>query len=725
MAKNKLSHEELLFKLMKAYADSDIIKEERAARYKNFFDYYTGDAPRKMNDTECRAVPVVATAVQNILPDLLSIYTSDEKSATKVRALEGKMPSLLAQELTKAINAVALSDNQVRRLYNDIFLEVLIYGDSFVKISKEHRTLNEYSKQFEDMEEAELDLILQTLLDMGYKQADIHIQTDKNEVKTLTKKEREDRANILGVPVQQIPKKVTLLTGSIKAKLMEHKIKINHLPMEEVYVPSRLRGSISEARYFCHKITTTKDEALALGYDANDFAGSDDNESQAEYFNSSRTSGLGVVNDYDTYDDDCDQVVILEHYWKGILDNNVEHLYKISTDESCKRILNKYDVLTGKWNADIEKIDYIPVANFKCYPLAGSFWANSIVDWLAPLQDLKTRLQRTILANSESAANGRWLAIKGQYDKRSLLDNRPGGVVEITQPNAITPMAYHQLPNSTMELMNEVDETIGEVVQGAKGFSSDMAEMNNMSGVALQLLQNEDKTASIQIAHNIGEGFKELFSILLNMMQEMGHPLQIAGRAVDIRMIASDLDFIIDIDTIDDDALKAQNMINFLSTAIQQNGGVIPKYITDENLFNIYKEYLVVATGDADVSAYITAPEDLPQPSEIELKLQAALSAAQVRMQFAETQLAEAKVTEMKAEIENKLSGAAKNYADMQKTMSDIDNDKIELLMDKQMQEHQKVMDEMDMTIKKKQFNADMDIAVINASSGVQPVPYI
>ncbi|MGR6957257.1 portal protein [Klebsiella aerogenes] len=685
----KISEDELLFHLERAYVDAQCEVADLDARHAISYDYYQARAPKKVNDWETSAVPVMRTAVNNLLSQLVPMFTSDEKSVVKVKAVDGKMPQTIADALTKAINAVALSDNQVRRLYTDMLTEMLVFGDTFTKVHRYERIKNTFTDTFEDMPEAELEMWIKQLLELGYAEQDIVIDHEPT-VKTIYKKEREKIASDTGVPLALVPKKITTVTGSIKAILREKNIKIEMLPFEECYVPSRYRGDVSQSHYFCHEQTVRKDVLIAEGFDKDSVeqaTGVSDRSPQA--FNAGRTTSINE-NDYSEHDDYCDYAVIQEHYWRGIYDGKEEALYKITTCKNATILMKR----NGK--VDIERIDFIPVQNGKCMSMPAEFWGQSLFDLLAPLQDAKTRLQRAIVQNAEMAANGSYTAMKGMVDKRSLESaGRPGAVVEVSQPNAIDLFPYHQLPNSAMELDNQLDNEIKAIVNGALGANELTEQMANMSGTAIALLQSQDKTASMTLAHTIAETlFKPMYTALLALMQEIGHPLVIEGKAFDMKMLPNDLEFIVDIDTADDDATKAQNLMNFLSTAIQQNGG-LPKFITEDDLYNIYSYYLEVATGQGDVSEYLTAPEDLPPPSHV----QQLMELLNVKQSIYASQIAEAGVTKVKADIEKTLAEAGKTTAEIQQTLADIDNSKV------------------DMVLKNKAVEVDEFNAVVNAKA--------
>lgn len=710
---SKPSIEDLTYQLNRSYNDANEETTKYDPKHQISYDFLQCIKPEKVYPTDSTAVPVLRTAVNNLLPQLVALFTSSEKSVVKVKAIDGKLPQDLADALTKEINKIALSDNQVTKFFTDLITEALVFGDCFTKTYYEEVIKNVYKHKFEDMPESELDKIIETLLSLGYSEDEISIDTSKSEEKKLTKKDREQLANQSGIPLALTPKKVNLLTGSIKAILKEKNIKIDMLPFEEVYVPSRHRGNLTNSHYFCHEQTVRKETLIAMGYDAADVeeaTGVSDRSPEA--FNSGR-GDKDNNNDYSTNDDYCDYAVIQEHYWKGKYDDEVEAYYKIVTGKEASFIMRK----NGKH--DIQRIDYIPVQNGKVMTMPSDFWGQSLYDLLSPLQAAKTMLQRSMIQAATSAAYGRYTVMKGQYDRESMLYNRPGTLIPITNPNAINILPTAPMPNGIMQLDEIFDNEIKAVVNGALGANELTSEMNGMSGAAISLLQSQDKTTSILMAHTLAETlFKPMYSSLLAIMQEIGHKLVLHGKAFDLRMLPADLEFIVDIDTADDDALTAQNLMNFLSTAIQQNGGQIPKYFTDDNIHYIYETYLKTATDRGDVSAFITAPEDLPKPSPI----QDAMELLELKSKKYEMQLAEAKVTDMKADIALKLAQASNYDASMEKTLSDMDIAKIEAVLDKRKVDIEQFNAEVDARVKFKEAGINARNATTNAIKAASEV---
>ncbi|EKT3982629.1 hypothetical protein QEF67_003195 [Klebsiella aerogenes] len=671
----KMNKEDLLFYLQKAYNDSYEYTSPLDARHQTAYDMYQARLPKKVNENdphEPSATPVLRTAVNNILPQLVAIFSTDEKSAVRVRAIEGQVPQNIADALTMAINSVVLSDNQIRKFFTDLFTEILVFGTAFTKTYKETKVKQEFRKEFTDMPETALALMIEQLRAVGYLEQDITLKEDSQSTRKLSKKEREDIANSEGIPLEMVPKKLVTVSGSIHAILRTENIKVQRLPYYECYMGSRHMGSVADAPYFCHEQTMHKDELIALGFDRESVeAATGITNRVPQAFNAMRTTMVNQ-NDYYEYANDESYACIQENYWRGNYDGNEDALWKITTCKDASIIMKK----NGK--LDIERIDYIPIQEGKCMVMPDEFWGQSLYDLLAEYQNQKTQVKRAMIQGAALNSAGRYTFLKGAVNRRDMVSmGRPGALVEISQPGALQPIEHSQIDNTLPMLDQQLDEEIKMIVNGAYGANNITEEMTNMSGAAIQLLQNQDKTTAVCMAHVIAETlFKPLYKAILLQLQELGKPLVVEGKAFDMKMLPADLDFIVDIDTAEDDANAAQNVLNLLSVAIQQNGG-IPKFFTEENCYNIYEDYLKQGTFKGDVSKYITAPEDLPPPTSLEKVMEA----VQFKSAIYHDQMAEAHVFEKTAEIESKLASAAKEYVDVQKVQQDIENSKVELVL--------------------------------------------
>jgi hypothetical protein len=224
-----------------------------------------------------------------------------------------------------------------------------------------------------------------------------------------------------------------------------------------------------------------------------------------------------------------------------------------------------------------------------------------------------------------------------------------------------------------MKVLNdELNQDAETVVQGSAGKAQTLEENGQASGVAVALTQDKQELNESQIAKCIAETFlKPIYRILLLVMQEIGNTVPVEGVDLPFKALRADLGMSIDVETPYDRANAAANVKQAYETAAQM--GTLPANVQGDNAYNIYADYFKAATGQEDVSRYITPPDQMPQPSPLEQKIHAVVAACQLRATIAQTQLAEAKVNDMTADTQNKLNDAAKTLAELKKVLADID----------------------------------------------------
>lgn len=163
--------------------------------------------------------------------------------------------------------------------------------------------------------------------------------------------------------------------------------------------------------------------------------------------------------------------------------------------------------------------------------------------------------------------------------------------------------------------------------------------------------------------------------ILLLVLQEMGEVLDHDGVQLSFKAIRADMGLSISIESPYDRVRAAANVKQAYETSAQL--GTLPKNFQPQNVYNIYANYLRAVTGEEDVSEIIIPPEDMPQPSKLEQIITKFITVSKIRSEIAATQLAEAKVNDMKADVAKKLNDALYDLAKIEEIKA---NTKISML---------------------------------------------
>ena len=87
---------------------------------------------------------------------------------------------------------------------------------------------------------------------------------------------------------------------------------------------------------------------------------------------------------------------------------------------------------------EVEEVERKPFVAFCPLPIPHSFYGSNFADRLCATQNARTVLTRSILYASVVSTNPRYMVTKGGLtNPRELIDNRVGGLVNVTRPDAI------------------------------------------------------------------------------------------------------------------------------------------------------------------------------------------------------------------------------------------------------------------------------------------------
>ncbi|MFW3388335.1 UNVERIFIED_CONTAM: hypothetical protein RF648_20315, partial [Kocuria sp. CPCC 205274] len=150
---------------------------------------------------------------------------------------------------------------------------------------------------------------------------------------------------------------------------------------------------------------------------------------------------------------------------------------------------------------------------------------ESVYDVTKDLQDLGTTVLRGIIDNVMNANFRRYIAIKGQYNRESLLNNRPGAIIEQMAAGSVDVFPYHQLPQGL--------DTLLQYVEGQKEERTGVSKVGQ--GLDPAVFKNDNSTATVQmvmtaalnrvrmVARNIAHGgMTDLMLAIYNLIRMNG-----------------------------------------------------------------------------------------------------------------------------------------------------------------------------------------------------------
>lgn len=608
------------------------------------WDYYYGMLPLPVTEGGSSYVDrTVWESVNGTLQDLLNVFTSGEDAVTFASVDERDADA--AKLATQVVNQILLRDNEGYNVLSSALKECLITRNSFVKRywDEEEKAMTE---KVEGVNPDELQAYIQGLEDAGVEKIEVVGQ------------ETEDG----------------LIDAEVSYVLRIKKVKIQYVPLEEVLV-DQWAQSIQTATYFAHRTRKTKQELLALGFP------SDEIDNVTEWNTTEEITQQQIVawartdwrNDWHQdigtdSDDHAQQTWLYEQYIRtsDLADDGIVRLYQVF--DAGDRIL------------EINEVDDIPFETFCPYPIPGTIFGESVYDITKDIQDLRTALLRGMIDNIHKANYGRYTAIAGAYDRRSLLDNRPGGVVEMDRPDAVNLMPYHNLPNGIDALLgmtDEVKEMRTGVTKLGMGINADVFKNDNAYatvGLMMNAAQNRIRMVARNIAHNgmcslmraIYRLFRENATTPLTVQTEQGivqvMPKQLPPRNQLIVSVAI---------SPNEKQQRAQNLL-MLKQMLTADPTIAPLFGLQQDRYMTSEIFSLM--GIKDVHNYLMPLEQYqPQPDPMQ-ELQMQMAQAQVQL--------------------------TQNQA--QKIYSDADNDKHRLAF-----EQQKAADETQMKMQDLQFKQE------------------
>lgn len=576
------------------------------------WEYYYGNLPAAVTAGGSKYVDrTVWETVNGTLQDLLNVFTSGEDAV--VFASVDERDSDAAKVATQTVNQILLRDNDGYNILQSALKECLVTRNSFIKRywDVESKSMTE---DVEGVNPQELTAYIQGLEAAGVRDIEATILVDEDE--------HPDG----------------LVDATISYVLDVKHVRVEYTPIEEILI-DEYATSIQDATYFCHRTRKTKRELVDMGFPM------DDIENMNEYYPNEDTNRTTVTwsrtdwrvdldNDIGTDSQDlAARIWIYEHY-----------IRTSSLDEHDN--VRLYQVFeAGGLVLDVNEVNDIPFETFTPYPIPGAIFGESIYDITKDIQDLRTAIIRGYIDNINNANYGRYTAIQGAYDRRSLLDNRPGGVVEMERPDAVNLFPYHALPNGIDALLGMTDE-VKEVRTGVTrlgmGINPDVFKNDNAYatvGLMMNAAQNRIRMVSRNIANG---GMTGLMKSIYKLFRENGEgPLTIQTSKglmqVNPKQLPPRNNIITSVAISPSEKQQRASNLMTIKGMLQQDPTIAPLFTMEQDRFMTSE--IMRLMGIDDIHNYLMPLEQYqppqPQPAEIlqlqQLKAQVDFTNAQVQ----------------------------------------------------------------------------------------------
>ena len=591
------------------YADSEL-STERA----KIIDYYNGALPKPAHDGNSKYVSLdVYDAVESLKAALLETFSSGTRTVKFAPQNEDDVE--LAKMCTEYTDYVVHRQNDSFKVFSTCIHDSLIARAGVVKVFWETSSETDY-EEFEDITESELDMLL-----------------------------AQDNVELVDSEVDDIG----LTSGTIGIERDTSQVIIENVAPEEFLIESQAK-SLETVTFCAHRTKKTLSELRLEGYSEKliDKIGDHtdvDFETDPEVL--ARFDNIGNFrNGSSDHQDQVRSVMVYEAYiLLDVEGTGIAELYKV--------------IKAGNVLLEKEKVSRKPFVTFVPLPTPHSFYGNNFADKVVATQNARTVLTRSILDHAMITNNPRYTVVKGSLSNpRELIDNRLGGIVNTTRPDAIAPMLQAPLNPfifQTIKLLEEDLEDTTGVSKMSQGLNKDAISKQNSAAMVEQLATMSQQRQKI-IARNFAAQFmKPLFHMVYDLVCEeetQERMVELSGSYVecDPRKWKEKRDVSIELHLGYGEQEKEATKYLNVHTMLTNDPNLSVMY-QQPNQYELAKKIMELS-GVKEVSAYLTNPENIepPQPDK-NAEMQMQMAQKQLELQERQTALAE-----MKAEMDMKIS---------------------------------------------------------------------
>jgi hypothetical protein len=601
------------------YYDSEISKERRKV-----MQYYSAALPRPAHDGNSKYVSQdVYDAVESMKAALLETFSTGNKT---MRFAPQNMDDVQTAEVcTEYTDYVLHRQNNLFEVMQTVIHDGLIARAGICKVFWEQRTESSL-EPVDSLSEEELDALL-----------------------------AEE-----GVEIEELEQdELGMFTGELRIARDTSQVCIEAVAPEEFLIEPQAK-SLDKVGFCAHRTKKTISELIAMGYDEDivaDIADNEDTDFDGDPELLARFDDIG----YDMapggkgYQRQTRQVTVVEAY----IELDVEGTGTVD----LYRVVKASNVLLEK-----EIVPRRPFVAFVPLPVPHAFHGNNFGEKLLGIQNARTVLTRSILDHAMVTNNPRYTVVKGGLtNPRELIDNRVGGIVNVTRPDAINPMPQASLNPyifQTIQMLDEDKEDTSGVSRLSQGLNKDAISHQNSAAMVEQLATMSQQRQKI-IARNFANNFlKPLFSIVYQLVVENESEekiVELAGRHVKVNPAkwADKRDVQVEFNLgYGDQETMVQKYLAF-HTLLTSDPTIGPMYSAE----NKYKMLGVIfdKSGIKNVADFLTDPASIPPPPPD--------PAQEMQMQMAQKQLElqerQTSVAEMKAQFDAQMAQMKHELSEM------------------------------------------------------------
>lgn len=602
ISKNK--QELILTQVLHDFASCEDNHATMIERSNKSYLYYTGQLPEATNIDNYLVgdyvEPVLSYYTQQRLVQILDSFTEDDKLAVTFRPTGAISNPVLNEIITSTANKVFLRLNSGYEILETLIKDILITGDSYGKTYIDHKTLTDKATSKDWVEVSELYNLLGNGWDIDFPD---DFQNTKRGKKGGFEWKKTTQQTIDPQTGQKVENEIWFVKGKIPLVKEVHDPKVEPVEVSDLWIDTSHGQDWSKLTYIAHRLKMTVGEAKLRGYDPEKLvraAQEKDEDPLPELYFSDPFASYGNQLKNQSTDPDQKEIDIIEHYTFSSQIEGETRCYQVTTTRA--------DFLK------IEEIDHIPFVHGQMETLLGSYYGRSMYDLAKPYQDQLSFMQRLSLHTAKASAFPGYFALKGQYERADMLQNtRPGAIVEVKQMGAVERFERLQLPDGFYKAMDDLRQSADNVLStrnGATDFSNGV-DRTSAKTVALGMYQEglDGNTISKNIARTL---ISPLYSLILKMILTGLIPLEGPdGQPVDVSLLPSEGEFIVDINTSADDLAQVNQIGQMTQFAIAVSQANMP-YISQQNIYEMLK--LMCKRMDLDPNTFLTDPQTVADP---------------------------------------------------------------------------------------------------------------
>lgn len=540
--------------------------------------------------------PVLREAIKEALPQLLDSFTSDKRLAVSFRSRGWNNNQKRNDLITANINKIFLDEQDGYGLIEKTINEALNPGSAFNKVFVDEKT---YHEQATAKDWVELTEFVTMLAEDWHIDPPASFGNQKRgavkgfEWKTETNKITDPQTG------KKADQSIILIRGTIPLIKREKKIICEFVEAKDLWFDTSNGDDFNKSRYMMHRVLTTVGEAELKGYDKDKLAEAALNDKDVmidEY------ATVGDHFDNNSVDPKERKIYLYEHY-----------IYSSLLNE--KGEIRKYQVIaTNNEILEVNEVPFFPFVHCKKEIVIGSFYGRGFFQDAKPFQIAETKKARQAETNADMATYGRYLTVKGQYNRESLLNHRPGAIIEQMSLGSVDRLAHQELGQSFAYSYDKIQQSADKSLRRGFG-SANLEEIPPIATATVALGVYQDAQRGMLLSKTIARTYlNPLFSLVYETMRSEGWPLEDEnGQVVQGVELPALYDLSVDVQTKGDDAAQVMQL-QVMGQILQMVAPLQASYLSDANKFEWLK--LACKASDLDVDALLTDPATIPDDKE-------------------------------------------------------------------------------------------------------------